>query len=174
MPDCRLNPLRALIASKDEINNDHRDRPVATYFAQRRNETGLRCSRLVLSRIHISVSSPFACYHLGQMRAETDRSQRKTKIVSANKAEWAHGSRGTAGGGSCCLTLRKIRHALVPPKPNELVIANSRVVAIASLRISLKRHASSTLRTFVVGVATWSLRARTVSPASRLPAAPRR
>ena len=72
-------PVRWLIASKDEINNDHRDRPVATYFAQRRNETGLRCSRLVLSRIHISVSSPFACYHLGQMTAETDRSQPEDK-----------------------------------------------------------------------------------------------
>jgi hypothetical protein len=81
MLDCGLNPLRALMASKDEINNDHRDRSVATYFAPHRNETGLRRSPLVLSQAHMPASWPSASHHLDEMTVGTARSQRWGKNV---------------------------------------------------------------------------------------------
>jgi hypothetical protein len=49
---------------------------------------------------------------------------------------------------------QKMREALVPPNPNELVIAYSTLARTVFSRMRLNRHSSSTHCTFVVGGAT--------------------
>ena len=68
------NLLSASIAGKDELNDDGFDRLAATHLADRRNESGIRRSRFVLSPKHAPPRSPGSFLHVDQMTAETARS----------------------------------------------------------------------------------------------------